>query len=450
MRLSHPARESGKRVAIVVGGGFGGLSAAKRLARHQEVQVLLFDQRNHHLFQPLLYQVASAGLNPADIAVPIRAQFPDAPNVEVHLARVDAVDLQQRIVRAGDHEIEYDYLVLALGAQHSYFGRPEWEDHAPGLKSLEQATEIRRRLLSAFESAENELDTEKQAAELTFVVVGGGPTGVEMAGAIADISRTVIVSDFRRIDPSRAHVLLVEAAPRILAQFPADLAARAHRDLEEIGVEVRTNAMVQEIDAAGVVIGGVRIAANTVVWAAGVQAAPLEYVPAVDQDRAGRVKVAPDLSVPGFPDAFVVGDMASLTLPDGSMLPGVAPAAVQTGTHAATMIIRDIRHQERYAYRYRDKGLMATIGKSRAIALSGPLKLTGHLAWFAWLFVHVYYLIGFKNRLGVMWQWAWSYLFSKRGARLITDREWRLRKNSGSDSTRYQVPEYGRPTSGPR
>lgn len=411
----------------MLGGGFAGLSAARELARYPEVQVLLFDQRNHHLFQPLLYQVASAGLNPADIAVPIRAQFAGRDNVEVHLARAEGVDLARRIVRGGGYEIEYDYLIVALGAQHSYFGRPDWEPFAPGLKTLEQATEIRRRVLSAFEEAENELDPVRQREALTFVVVGGGPTGVEMAGAIADISRTVIVADFRRIDPSSARVLLLEAAPRILGAFPEDLAARAHHDLQEVGVEVRTSAMVEEIDAHGVVVAGERIPARTVIWAAGVQAARLEFRPEVEHDRAGRVRVAADMSVPGHPEVFVVGDMASLALPDGSLLPGVAPAAIQTGVHAARTVARDIRHQAREPYRYRDKGLMATIGKSRAIALSGKLRLTGRLAWFAWLFVHIYYLIGFKNRLGVMWQWVWSYLFSKRGARLITERDWRLR-----------------------
>jgi len=426
MRLRHPARDRGKKVVVVAGGGFGGLNAAKELARHPEVQVLLFDQRNHHLFQPLLYQVASAGLNPADIAVPIRAQFSEQSNVEVHLGKIDAVDFDQQVVIGGGYEVEYDYLVLGLGAQHSYFGHPEWEDFAPGLKTLEQATEIRRRVLSAFETAENAEDPTLLHASLTFVIVGGGPTGVEMAGAIADISRTVIVADFRRIDPSRARILLVEAAPRILAAFPEELAAHAQRDLEEIGVEVRTNAMVEHIDADGVVVAGERIAAKTVVWAAGVQASRVEFRPPIELDRAGRVRAQPDLSVPGHPNAFVVGDLAALTLPDGRNLPGVAPAAIQTGRHAARMIMHDIRHQPREAYRYKDKGLMATIGKSRAIALSGRLRLTGRPAWFAWLFVHVYYLIGFKNRLLVLWQWAWSYLFSKRGARLITEREWRL------------------------
>ena len=427
IRLRHPARDLGRKVVVVLGGWCGGLTATRALARHPEVQVLLFDQRNHHLFQPLLYQVATAALNPADIAVPIRAQFSDDDNVEVHLGRAETVDLGARVVIGGGYEVEYDYLVVALGAQHSYFGRPDWEEHAPGLKTLEQATEIRRRVLAAFEEAENEFDPERQRQGLTFVVVGGGPTGVEMAGAIADISRTVIVSDFRRIDPSQARVLLVEAAPRILGAFPEDLAARALRDLEDIGVEVRTSAMVEDIDADGVVIAGERIRARTVIWAAGVQASRLEFRPGVEHDRAGRVRVRPDLSLPGHPEVFVVGDMAALTLPDGSQLPGVAPAAIQTGAHAARMIVRDLRRQPREDYRYRDKGLMATIGKSRAIAVAGPLKLTGHIAWLAWLFVHIYYLIGFRNRLGVMWQWIWSYVFSKRGARLITEREWRLR-----------------------
>lgn len=425
--LRHPARDQGRKIVVVLGGGFGGLTATQVLARYPEVQVLLFDRRNHHLFQPLLYQVATAALNPADIAVPIRAQFSDDDNVEVHLGSAEIVDLDARVVIGGGYEVEYDYLVVALGAQHSYFGRPEWEEHAPGLKTLEQATEIRRRVLAAFEEAENEFDAERQRQHLTFVVVGGGPTGVEMAGAIADISRTVIVSDFRRIDPSQARVLLIEAAPRILGAFPEDLAARARRDLEEIGVEVRTNAMVEDIDADGVIVAGERIRARTVIWAAGVQASRLEFRPAVEHDRAGRVRVRPDLSLPGHPEVFVVGDMAALTLADGSQLPGVAPAAIQTGAHAARVIVRDIRHQSREDYRYRDKGLMATIGKSRAIAVAGPLRLTGHIAWFAWLFVHIYYLIGFRNRLGVMWQWIWSYVFSRRGARLITEREWRSR-----------------------
>lgn len=427
MRLCHPARERGRRIVAVVGGGFAGLNAAKELARHHEVQVLLFDQRNHHLFQPLLYQVASAGLSPGDIAVPIRGQFANVPNVEVHQARVTGIDFAARLLLTELHEVEYDYVILALGAQHHYFAHPEWEEFAPGLKTLEQATEIRRRVLSAFERAENELDPERQHAALTFVIVGGGPTGVEMAGAIADISRTVIVSDFRRIDPAQARVLLVEAGPRILTAFPERLAERARQDLTDLGVEVRAGATVEHIDAAGVVIGGERIAAHTVVWAAGVQASAIDYRPAPARDRAGRVAVARDLSIPGFPDAFAAGDMIALELPDGGNLPGVAPAAIQSGLHAARQVVRSIRHQVREPFRYWDKGIMATIGKSRAVGLSGPLQFTGRIAWLAWLFIHLYYLVGFKNRVGVLLQWAWSYLFSRRGARLITERDWRLR-----------------------
>ncbi len=431
MRVVHPARAAGRKIVLVVGGGFAGLNAAKRLARESDLQVVLIDQRNHHLFQPLLYQVATAGLNPADIAVPIRAQFQDDANVEVHLGRIEAVDLKQRLAIAGPVEMEYDALILACGAQHSYFGHAEWEEFAPGLKTLEQATEIRRRLLSAFEFAENEFDRARQKAALTFVVVGGGPTGVELAGAIADISRTVIVNDFRRIDPSQAHIVLVEAGPRILPAFPEELSRRGQRDLEELGVEVRTGAKVDEIDAEGVRIGSDRIAARTVLWAAGVEARHLEFRPAVATDRAGRIKVQPDLSITGFPEAFVAGDMAALEMAPGIPVPGVAPAAVQAGLHAAERVVRRlhgvVERAEASAFRYRDKGLMATIGKSRALTWSGRLKLTGYLAWLAWLFVHVFYLIGFKNRVAVMMQWIWSYLFSKRGSRLITDKEWRLR-----------------------
>jgi NADH:ubiquinone reductase (H+-translocating) len=432
VRLRHPARAQGKKIVVVVGAGFAGLAAAKRLGKQAGVQVVLLDQRNHHLFQPLLYQVATAGLNPADIAAPIRSQFKAAKNVEVHLGRVAGADLDQGYVYGGGIEVEYDYLVVATGAQHSYFGHDEWEPFAPGLKTLEQATEIRRRLLSAFELAENELDPEKQKAALTFVVVGGGPTGVELAGAIADISRTVMVADFRRIDPSHARVLLVEGLPRLLAGFPEVLSARAQRDLEELGVEVRTGAMVEEIDATGVRIGSERISAQSVFWAAGVQAARFEFKPAVPTDRAGRVKVQPDLSLSGYPTVFVLGDMASLTLPDGKPLPGLAPAAQQTGRYCADVIMADLRQKHlspkpRAPFNYRDKGMMATVGKSRAVAVTGRLQMTGLLAWLAWLFVHLYFLIGFKNRIAVLVVWAYSYLFSKRGSRLITEREWRLR-----------------------
>lgn len=429
MTVSHPAKELGKKTVVVLGGGFAGLTTAKRLANERDVFVILIDQRNHHLFQPLLYQVATAGLSPGDIAVPIRSQFANTPNVEVHWGEVTAVDLKEQVIRssASDLGIEYDYLVLACGAQHSYFGHPEWEEFAPGLKTLEQALEIRRRILSAFENAENEVDPEKQKALLNFVVVGGGPTGVELAGAIADISRTVLVDDFRRIDPSQAKVMLVEMSPRLLASFADDLAEKTKQDLTALGVDVRTSARVENIDAEGVQVGSDLIPSRSVFWAAGVQAAQLRIEPPVEMDRAGRIKVKDDLSVPGHANVFVVGDMASFEVTPGKIVPGLAPAAMQEGRHAAKVILSSIRGKERPAFRYIDKGQMATIGKYRAVMESGGLKMTGRFAWMAWLFVHVFYLIGFKNRVGVMAQWAWSYLFSKRGARLITERQWKLK-----------------------
>jgi NADH:ubiquinone reductase (H+-translocating) len=412
---------------IVVGAGFGGLEAARRLAGHPAVQVTIVDQRNHHLFQPLLYQVATAGLNPADIAVPVRAQFTGAANVSVRLGRAVAVDLaQRRIALDGGTQLPWDFLILACGAQHSYFGHPEWEEFAPGLKTLEQATEIRRRLLFAFESAENEPDASAQRRLLTFVIVGGGPTGVELAGAIADISRTVLVRDFRRIDPASAHVLLIEAGPRILPAFSEELSRRATDDLRALGVEVRTSSAVSGIDAHGVNVGSERIEAKSVFWAAGVQASTLSRSLGVELDRAGRVKVNADLSIPGNPDAFVIGDMAHRDEEGYGLVPGLAPAAIQEGRAAARNVLASIDGRPRTPFRYRDKGMMATIGKHRAIAQTGRFRLTGYLAWLAWLFIHILYLIGFRNRLVVFSQWVWSYLFSKRAARLITARDWRL------------------------
>jgi NADH dehydrogenase len=415
------------RLAIVVGAGFAGLKAAKALANREGLRVVLVDRRNHHLFQPLLYQVATAGLNPSDIAVPIRVQFRGAPNVEIHLGHVDAVDLARRIVAGEEHEIAFDYLILACGARHSYFGHPEWEEFAPGLKTLEQATEMRRRMRVAFERAENEFDPDIQRAYLTFVVVGGGPTGVELAGAIADISRTAMQGDFRRIDPVRARIVLLEAAPRVLTAFSDDLSERARRDLTEIGVEVRTSAKVDAIDAEGVTIGSERLSARTVFWAAGVQAERLTLTPPLETDRASRIKVNSDCSVPGYANVFVVGDMASIEMAPGQLVPGVAPAAIQAGEHAARMILRDLAGDPRQPFVYDDKGTMATIGKSRAVGQMGRVKLTGRIAWLAWLLIHVYQLIGFRNRLAVLFNWAWNYMFSKRGARLITEKEWKLR-----------------------
>jgi NADH dehydrogenase len=426
MFVENPYVRAGQRSVVVVGGGFAGLNAAKALARHDEVQVTIVDQRNHHLFQPLLYQVATAGLSPADIAVPIRSLFSGWPNVAVHLARVTAIDIHEKWVAAGDLRMRFDYLVLACGARHSYFGHPEWEQYAPGLKTLEQAVEIRRRLLHAFEAAENELDPATSRALLTFVVVGGGPTGVELAGAIADISRTVLLKDFRRIDPAHARIILLEAGPRVLAAFPEDLSSHAAHDLTALGVEVRTSSAVTAIDAGGVTVGTERIEAKTVLWAAGVQGASVAATLGVPLDRAGRIHVLPDLSVPGAPDVFATGDIVHLELPDGMLLPGLAPAAIQTGEAAARNILASVHGQPRTPFRYHDKGLMATIGKRRAVARTGRLTLTGFIAWLAWLFVHLIYLVGFKNRVSVLLQWAWSYVFSRRGARLITEHDWKL------------------------
>ncbi|QDF01961.1 NAD(P)/FAD-dependent oxidoreductase [Myxococcus xanthus] len=421
-----PPLAPGQKHVVVLGAGFAGLTAAKALARHSALYVTVLDQRNHHLFQPLLYQVATSGLSPADIAVPIRSQFARKPNVSVHLGRVTWVNLKERWVGGeGDVRLRYDYLVIACGAQHSYFGKSEWEDFAPGLKTLEQATELRRRILSAFEQAENERDAERQRALLSFVVVGAGPTGVELAGAIADISRTVLVRDFRRIKPSRARVFLVEAGPRILPSFSEKLSVRAHRDLAALGVEVRTEARVTAVDAEGVTLGSERLASRTVVWAAGVQAECLTRGLGVPLDRAGRVQVAADLTLPGHPEVFAAGDVAHVKL-DGNLVPGVAPAAMQMGRAVARNVLADLRGRPRTPFRYKDKGSMATIGKHRAIAETGRAKLTGFVAWVAWLFIHVWYLVGFKNRFGVFVTWVWSYLFSTRGARLITESEWRL------------------------
>jgi NADH dehydrogenase len=434
LKITHPGKHSGKKIVVIIGGGFAGLNAAKTLADKKDVEVVLIDQRNHHLFQPLLYQVATAGLNPSDIAVPIRAQFADNKNVEVHLGKIEKIHLKERTVANRSHSqleesilLEYDYLILACGARHSYFGKNEWQEFAPGLKTLEQATEIRKRILSIYERAENEVNPEIRSALLSFVVVGGGPTGVELAGAIADISRTVLLNDFKNIDPAQTKVILVEAGSRVLAQFSEDLSQRAQRDLEDIGVQVRTSTRVEKITADGVYFANEFIKSNCVLWAAGVQASPLDIDVPVERDRAGRIKVNPDLSIPNHPEVFVVGDLASIQIAANQFVPGLAPAAIQGGKYAANKILSLIRNKQIADFKYFDKGQMATIGRNRALAQSGQLKMTGFIAWMAWFFIHILYLVGFKNRVAVMTQWAWSYLFSKRGARLITDSEWRLK-----------------------
>jgi NADH dehydrogenase len=408
---------------VIVGGGFGGLYAARALAG-RPVRVTLLDRRNHHLFQPLLYQVATAALNPSDIATPLRSILRCAANVTVLLAEVEAVDLAaRRLVLDGD-SMEYDALVLAAGAGHSYFGHDDWEPLAPSLKTLEDALEIRRRVLLAYEEAEREQDRAEQRALLTSVVIGGGPTGVELAGALAEISRETIARDFRLIDPTKARIVLLEGGPRVLAAFPDPLPARAAAALTRIGVEVRTGATVTRVTPDAVWIGGEQIRARTVLWAAGVAAAPLTRTLGVPLDRAGRVHVERDLSIPGHPEAFAIGDLCAFTGDDGHALPGLAPVALQQGRAAARNVLHRLAGEPTEPFRYRDRGSMATIGRAAAVAVVGRFRLSGLVAWLAWLFVHIAFLIGFRNRFLVLFQWAWAYISWQRGARLIT-RPWR-------------------------
>jgi NADH:ubiquinone reductase (H+-translocating) len=411
---------------LIIGGGFAGLNAAKGLGGVRDIDVTLVDRTNHHLFQPLLYQVAMAGLSPADIAAPIRSILSNYRNIRVLQGEVVSLDLEQKRVVTDFGELKYDFLILACGARHSYFGHDEWEEFAPGLKNLEQATEIRRRVLSAYEEAERGKSAEERKRYLTFVVVGGGPTGVELAGAIGEMSRFTLAKDFRNIDAKLARVILVEAGPRILPTFSEQQAARATRDLEHLGVQVWTNSPVTKIDTAGVEISGERIQAATVLWAAGVTASPLGEAAGLDVDRQGRVLVEPDLSVKGHKDVFVAGDMALFTHQTGKPLPGTAPVAMQEGRYLARTIRADLAGKPRQPFHFLDKGQMATIGRSRAIVEIGRWKLAGFPAWLLWLVVHIYYLTGFKNRLLVVLQWAWSYLTFHRGARLIVSKEWRF------------------------
>jgi NADH:quinone reductase (non-electrogenic) len=405
---------------VVLGAGFGGLEAARAL-RRAPARVTVVDRRNHHLFQPLLYQVATAGLSPAEIASPIRRILRSQENTSVVLAEARSIDVAGRRVVLADGEISYDRLVIAAGATHSYFGHDEWEPFAPGLKSLEDALEIRRRALVAFEEAEREDDPERRRSWLTFVVVGGGPTGVEMAGALAEIARHTLVREFRRIDPRAARVILVEAGPRILPAYPPDLSHRAVRQLEALGAQVWTGMAVTGVSPEGVQMGAERVAARTVVWAAGVQASPLARSLGVPLDRAGRVKVGPDLALPGHPEVYVVGDLASFEQ-DGQLVPGVAPAAMQMGRHAARNVLRALEGRPPLPFHYVDKGSLATIGRRSGVALFGKVRLSGFLAWAAWLAIHIFFLIGFRNRFVVMFTWAWAYLTYQRSARLIVGR----------------------------
>jgi NADH dehydrogenase len=403
---------------VIVGGGFGGLNAARGLAG-APVTVTLLDRRNHHLFQPLLYQVATAALNPSDIAIPIRRILRRQSNVEVLLAEATAVDLQAKVVIHDAGTIAYDKLIVATGARHSYYGKDDWAPFAPGLKSIGDALEIRRRVLSAFEFAERERDPSRRSAWLTFVVVGGGPTGVELSGALCEVARYALARDFRRINPVQARVILLEGSARVLPPYPPALSEKARRQLAELGVDVRTGQKVTSIDAEGVRVGEDFIATRTVLWAAGVAGSGFGRALGVPLDRAGRVVVGPDLAIPGHADVFVVGDLASLAQ-DGSPVPAVAPAAMQQGRHAARNVVRAVRGQPTLPFRYKDRGSLATIGRSAAVASLGKIRLSGPIAWLAWLTLHVLFLVGFRNRAIVVFQWAWSFLSYDRGARLIT------------------------------
>jgi len=404
---------------VIVGAGFGGLTAAKALGK-APVDLTVVDRQNYHLFQPLLYQVATAGLSPADIASPIRQILGSQPNTTVMLGAVSGVDVTGKDVIVGERRIPFDRLVIATGARHAYFGHDEWEKCAPGLKSVDDATFLRARILLAFEKAENETDAAERRRFMNFVIVGAGPTGVEMAGAIVELARHALAKDFHGIDPSTARVILIEAGPRLLPAFEPSLAAAALRELQRFGVEVMLGKAVTAVDADGVIVAGERVEARTVIWAAGVMASPAGTWLGARTDRAGRVLVGADLTVPGRPDIFVIGDAASAAGADGKPLPGVAPVAKQQGAYVASRIMADIEGKASPAFRYRDYGSLATVGRKFAVVQMGRLKLTGLFAWLVWCVAHIYYLIGFRNRLSVMLDWAWSYVTFQRGTRLIT------------------------------
>lgn len=404
---------------VIVGAGFGGLNAALRLARYP-VRITLIDRRNHHTFQPLLYQVATAGLSPGEIAAPIRWIVRRRRNIEVLLGEVQDFDLQRRLVKLPGRELPYDYLIVAAGASHAYFGHDEWEPLAPGLKTIEDALEIRRRVLLAFELAERQAASGGGHVPLNFVIVGGGPTGVELAGTLSEIARRALADEFNSIDPQRTRIILLEGGPRILPSYPEDLSRSAEHQLRGLGVEVHTSTMVTGGEPAAVLMGSSRLPAAVTLWAAGVAASSLGRKLGAPVDRAGRVLVNPDLSIPGHREIFVIGDLAALKDASGQMVPGVAPAAIQQGKATARNIARDLRGGPRQDFHYLNKGSLATIGRAAAIAQFGKIHISGFIAWLSWLFVHIFFLIGFRNRLLVLIQWAWSYFTYERGARLIT------------------------------
>ena len=436
---------------VIVGAGFGGLNAAQALGR-AHARITVIDRKNYHTFQPLLYQVATAGLSPGEIAAPIRSILSSHKNVEVLMAEVTGFDLDRRQVETPEGEIPYDYLIVAAGASHAYFGHDDWEPYAPGLKTIEDALEIRRRVFLAFELAERQVATGQPPAAINFVVVGGGPTGVELAGTLAEISRHALAHEYRAIDPKRAHILLLEGGPRVLPAYTEDLSRSAQQQLEHLGVEVRTSSVVTQIEPGAIHVGETRLAATVILWAAGVAASPLGKKLSAPIDRAGRVLVRPDLSLPNHPEVFVIGDLAALKDEDGKPLPGVAPVALQQGAYVAKLIRKELKAHEnagaprlaafarrgdvagprsgasrdsadvaaRPPFHYWDKGSLATIGRAAGVGQLGKIHISGFIAWLAWLFVHILFLIGFRNRLLVFIQWAWSYVTYERGARLIT------------------------------
>jgi NADH dehydrogenase len=419
-----PTTSTGRPQRVVIlGGGFAGIIAARTL-RNAPVEITLIDRTNHHLFQPLLYQVATAVLAPSDITSPIRHLLRSQQNTTVLMAEARAIDVDRRVVTIDEgREIPYDSLILATGARHSYFGHDEWERLAPGLKSIDDAQDIRRRFLLAFERAEKSLDPEEQAAYLTFVVIGAGPTGVELAGMIPEIAREGMRPEFRNVDTRRTRVILLEGAPRVLLTFPEHLSERAQRDLESLGVEVRTKSLVTKIEPGSVWLGEERIRTHTVLWGAGNAASPLTRSLGVPLDRAGRVLVQPDMSIPGHPEVFAAGDVAAAVWKDNLMVPGVAPAANQMGRLAAENLLRTLKGEPRKTLRYTDKGNLATIGRNRAVADFGKLRVAGRMAWFLWLFVHILYLVGFRNRMSVLSQWIYAFATYRRAARLIDGTE---------------------------
>ena len=404
---------------IIVGAGFGGLEAAKKLGR-EAVNVTVIDRTNYHLFQPLLYQVATAALSPADIAAPIRAILTKFPNMEIILSEVRAIDVAAKKVITTDRDFFYDYLILATGSRHSYFGHDEWERLAPGLKSLEDAIEIRRRILMAFEYAEKITDEAARRAALTFVIIGGGPTGVEMAGAIAEIARYTLDKDFHHIDPSSARVILVEGEPRVISGFPEDLSQKAFDQLRDLGVEVYTGVHATNLTDAGLNVGDKFIPCRVKIWAAGNNASFVGRSLGVPVDRVGRVMVNNDLTIPDHPEVQVIGDLANFPYQTGAPLPGVSPVAMQQGRHAAANILAMLDHRKPQRFWYFDKGSMATIGRNKAVADLNLVHFSGFPAWLAWLFVHIVFLVGYRNRIMVLLQWAWAYISFNKGARLIT------------------------------